>query len=303
MWERETSQGTGLQGCGPYLQRVWQERTLQKRFACRVNTLHTLWRHHRPLQQGLEPVNPYISMMRDSPVYTYMLSVPHANKHLIRFPVTIEPMALRRKGTHMDSSLSTPSVLLKADTGADVNLMNRKTFDQLFDSKVLRPPPIRMENYGNSTVKVLGMFHAFLRWKDRVYRQLFYVTDCDRSPNFLSRDASYTLGVLKPCYMVERTPSAQQHLAPKTSLHQKMKGSNEKLSNDSKKQSIISQSQLKNHPLMKQDILHVYCDVFTRIGKFPGTPYKFQLKENAKPARHAPRKVPIHLQDAFHSEI
>ena len=118
------------------------------------------------------------------PVYTYMVSVPHANKHLIRFSITIEPTALRRKGTHMDSSLSTPSVLLKADTGADVNLINRKTFDQLFDSKVLKPTPIRMENYGNSTVKV---FHAFLRWKDRVYKQLFYVTDCDRSPNLLSR--------------------------------------------------------------------------------------------------------------------
>ena len=37
------------------------------------------------------------------------------------------------------------------------------------------------------------------------------------------------------------------------------------------------------------------------IGKFPGMPYKFQLKQNAKPARHAPRKVPIHLQDAFGS--
>ena len=143
------------------------------------------------------------------PVYTYMVSVPHANKHLIRFPIAIEPTALRRKGTHADSSLSTPSVLLKADTGADVNLMNRKTFDQLFDSKVLKPTPIRMENYGNLTVKVLGMFHAFLRWKSRVYKQLFYVTDCDRSPNLLSRDACYTLGVLKPCYMVERTTSAQ----------------------------------------------------------------------------------------------
>ena len=64
-------------------------------------------------------------------------------------------MALRRKGTHADSSLSTPSVLLKANTGADVNLMNRKTFDQLFDSKVLKSTPIWMENYGNSTVKVL----------------------------------------------------------------------------------------------------------------------------------------------------
>ena len=202
----------------------------------------------------------------------------------------------------MDSSLSTPSVLLKADTGADVNLMNRKTFDQLFDSKVLKPTPIRMENYGNLTVKVLGMFHAFLRWKDRVYKQLFYVTDCDRSPNLLSRDACYTLGVLKPCYTVERAPSAQQHLAPKPSPHQKMKGSGGKLSDDSRKQS-ISQSQLKDCPLMKQDILHVYSDVFTGIGKFPGMPYKFQLKENAKPARHAPRKVPIHLQDAFHSEI
>ena len=71
-----------------------------------------------------------------------------------------------------------------------------------------------MENYGNSTVKVLGMFHAFLRWKERVYKQLFYVTDCDRSPNLLSRDACYTLGVLKPCYTVERTPGARPDAKP-----------------------------------------------------------------------------------------
>ena len=138
------------------------------------------------------------------PVYPYMVSVPHANvnKHLIKFPVALDPTTL--KGNNVDSPQST--VLLKADTGADVNLMNRKTFNQLFgDSRALKPTPIKMENYGNSAVKVLGMFHAFLRWKDRVYRQLFYVTDCDRSPNLLSRDACYTLGVLKPCYTVEKT--------------------------------------------------------------------------------------------------
>ena len=117
------------------------------------------------------------------PVYTYMVSVPHANKHLIKFPVALEQTTLkRRNGTNADSSpfsSSTPSVLVKADTGADVNLINRQTFNQLFGGAkdVLKPMPIRMENYGNSTVKVLGMFHAFLRWKDRVYRQLFYVTD------------------------------------------------------------------------------------------------------------------------------
>ena len=107
----------------------------------------------------------------------------------------------------MDSTGHTKcsTMLLKADTGADVNLMNKQTFDQLFgQAKDLQLTPIRMENYGNSAVKVLGMFHAFLRWKDRVYKQLFYVTNCDRSPNLLSRDACYTLGVLKPCYTVEK---------------------------------------------------------------------------------------------------
>ena len=65
----------------------------------------------------------------------------------------------------------------------------------------------------------------------------------------------------------------------------------------------ISKSQLQGTPLTKQDILDIYSDVFTGIGKFPGLPYKIQLKPNAKLARHAPRKVPIHLQDPFHKEI
>ena len=147
-------------------------------------------------------------------------------------------------------------------------------------------------------------------WKDKVYKQLFYVTDCDRSPNLLSRDACYTLGVLKPCFNVENSTnstesthaSKKDDLASESFLHQKMKESERKLSNCSNKQS-INKSQLQGDQLTKQDILDIYSDVFTRIGKFPGMPYKFQLKPNVKPTRHAPRKVPIHLQDAFHKEI
>ena len=41
-------------------------KDIMRKFAYRENTLHTLWRHHRPIQQGPGPVNPYISMMRDS---------------------------------------------------------------------------------------------------------------------------------------------------------------------------------------------------------------------------------------------
>ena len=81
-----------------------------------------------------------------------------------------------------------------------------------------------------------------------------------------------------------------------------MNGPEKKLSDNSTKCS-ITREQLQGIPLTKQDILETYADVFTRIGKFPGLPYKFQLKPKAKPTRHAPRKVPIHLQDVFHEEI
>ena len=54
---------------------------------------------------------------------------------------------------------------------------------------------------------------------------------------------------------------------------------------------------------MKARVLDVYSDIFTGIGKFPRESFKFQLKPNAKPVRHAPRKVPIHLEDAFHKKI
>ena len=56
-------------------------------------------------------------------------------------------------------------------------------------------------------------------------------------------------------------------------------------------------------PLMKQDILSHYLACFECIVHFPGEPYKFHLKPEDKCARHAPRKVPIYLEDAFKEEV
>ena len=56
-------------------------------------------------------------------------------------------------------------------------------------------------------------------------------------------------------------------------------------------------------PLTRQDILSNYSSCFEGIGHFPGELYKFDLKPEHKPARHAPRKVPIHLEAAFKEEI
>ena len=256
------------------------------------------------------------------PVYAHMVNVKEINhkKHLIQFPISTD---LEKVRNSVEGSTNCPTVLLKADISADVNLMNAKTFDSIFqDRTVLQPSSLRMEAYRNNTaVQVLGRFHAFLRWKGTVYRQLFYVTNANNLPNLFLRDGCYTLGMIKPCYSVELTgnsskfqgnPEVTPTQSMATSGKAKMHGDsfvhcgNEGIVmdkwTDSKKNS-IKKDEVQGAPLTKQRILDVYSDLFTGIGKFPSELYKFQLKPNVKPTRHAPRKVPIHLPVAFHKEI
>ena len=56
-------------------------------------------------------------------------------------------------------------------------------------------------------------------------------------------------------------------------------------------------------PLTQEKVETTYADVFQGLGQFPGEPYKLRLKPDAVPAKHRPRKVPVHLQDAFHEEV
>ena len=56
-------------------------------------------------------------------------------------------------------------------------------------------------------------------------------------------------------------------------------------------------------PLTQEKVESTYADIFQGLGKFPGDPYKLRLKPDAVPAKHRPRKVPLHLQEAFHKEV
>ena len=56
-------------------------------------------------------------------------------------------------------------------------------------------------------------------------------------------------------------------------------------------------------PLTQEKVETTYTDIFQGLGKFPGEPYTLRLKPDAVPAKHRPRRVPVHLQDAFHEEV
>ena len=152
------------------------------------------------IQDDFEPE--YYDKSRDA-VYAqmHMVHINQANKkkHLIQFPISADLQKVRKL-----VKTPCPTVLLKADTRADVNLLNSSTFNKTIgDRSLLQPSTLWMEAYGNSTVSVLEKFHTFLRWKGRVYKQLFYVTPANVSLNLLSRDTCYMLGLLKPCYPVK----------------------------------------------------------------------------------------------------
>ena len=64
------------------------------------------------------------------PVYAHMVDVKEINrkKHLIQFPISVDFEKVRNS---MEHSTKCPTFLLKADRGADVNLMNLNTFNTL----------------------------------------------------------------------------------------------------------------------------------------------------------------------------
>ena len=144
------------------------------------------------------------------PVYANMVNIQDNKcRHLIWFPISTELAKLRNS---VESSIKCPTVLLKADTGTDLNLMNSRTFDSIFnDRTVLQPSSLRMEAYGNNSFSGSARkIPCIYQMERRVYRQLFYITNVNNLPNLLSRDCCYTLSVIKPCYSVESTGNSRK---------------------------------------------------------------------------------------------
>ena len=72
-------------------------------------------------------------------------------KHL-KFPINVDP---RRPYKH--------HLVVRVDTGADVNCMNEKTFTELFPEVKLSVCPHKIQNFGNSVadISILGQFCTY----------------------------------------------------------------------------------------------------------------------------------------------
>ena len=89
------------------------------------------------------------------------------------------------------------------DTGADANAINKKTFDQLFPEVELEESTFILKNFDKRLIKPIGSFRCFLRWKGHKYRVQIEVMGTD-TPNILSRETTFVMGILKKCFITEK---------------------------------------------------------------------------------------------------
>ena len=120
---------------------------------------------------------------------------------MIEFDCGLTPLSFDRKLT------------LQADTGADANAINKKTFDKLFPDVELERSTFLLQNFDKWLIKPIGCFRCFLRWKDHKYRVQIEVMGTD-TPNILSRETTFLMGILKRCLPVEKVPIEQTNHTP-----------------------------------------------------------------------------------------
>ena len=245
-----------------------------------------------------------------------------------------------------------------------MNAINKKTYIELFPDVELEESTHILQNFDKRLIKPIGSFRCFLRWKGHKYRVKFEVMGIE-TPNLLSRETTFLMGILKKCLSVEKTPNEPNnqisslpvsgHSVPPTeadpltpaeadplaptegvfchsvtstegvSCHSVPLTEEDPLTSTERSQmncasisdtaetpgsSSIRVVGSNNHslsitdlPLTQERVETTYADVFQGLGKFPGEPYKLRLKPDAVPAKHRPRRVPVHLQDAFHEEV
>ena len=297
------------------------------------------------------------------PKSMYVLSGTSDDKPImIEFGCGLTPLSFDRKLT------------LQADTGTDMNAINKKTFIELFPDVELEESTQILQNFDKRLIKPIRSFRCFLRWKGHKYRVKFEVMGIE-TPNLLSRETTFLMGILKKCLSVEKTQNVPDdqisslpvsgHSVPPTEADPLMPAEADPLTPVeadplTSTEGVFSHSVMStegvfghsvppmeavpltsteeersqmncasisdtaetpdsssvhvvgsnNHslsiadlPLTQDKVESTYADVFQGLGKFPREPYKLRLKPDAVPVKHRPRRVPVHLQDAFHEEV
>ena len=227
----------------------------------------------------------------------------------------------RWKILHSTVHTKCSTVLLKADTGADVNLMNRHSTNSLvrprtfcnqllsgwktMEIQQLKCLECSMCFWNGRTMCTDNCSMSLIVTGHQIYSPVMLVTHLEFLSLFtLWKNSLELVRIPHTLHSHKWHPSMHQKLTQKLEIHFFIRKWKELWKNClTIPHNILFQRSNFKVVHWQRTSLKPMLTFSPELGSFQKLPYKFQLKPNAKPARHAPRKVPIHLQDAFHEEI
>ena len=138
-----------------------------------------------------QPNPPTVNMLK---IVNHIGATSGSQEKHLKFPIDVDP-----RGPYKHH------LVVRVDTGADVNCMNEKTFKKLFPKVKLSVCPHEIQNFGNSVtdISILGQFHTYLQFRGEKYLNTFIVTNANDCPNLVSHGATFRMGVLLPNYLEE----------------------------------------------------------------------------------------------------
>ena len=138
-----------------------------------------------------QPNPPLVNMLK---IVNHIGTTSGSQEKHLKFPIDVNP-----RGPYKDH------LVVRVDTGADVNCMNEKTFRRLFPKVKLSVCPYEIQNFGNSIadISILGQFCTYLQFRGEKYLNTSIVTNANDCPNLLSHGATFRMGVLLPNYLEE----------------------------------------------------------------------------------------------------
>ena len=138
-----------------------------------------------------QPNPPMVNMLK---IVNHIGTTSGSQEKHLKFPINVDP-----RGPYKHH------LVIRVDTGADVNCMNGKTFKKLFPKVKLSVCPHEIQNFGNSVgdISILGQFHTYLQFRGEKYLNTFIVTNANNCSNLLSHGATFRMGVLLPNYTKE----------------------------------------------------------------------------------------------------
>ena len=141
---------------------------------------------------GLIQLNPHVVNMLK--IVNHIGTTSGTQEKHLKFPIDVD---VRGPYKH--------HLVVRVDTGADVNCMNEKTFRRLYPKVKLDVCPYEIQNFGNSTadISILGQFCTYLQFRGKKYLNIFIATNANDCPNLLSHGATFRMGVLLPNYLEE----------------------------------------------------------------------------------------------------